>query len=159
VFLMQGFGLDTKTGPAEEAKSQAEAMAQEVRPGAERQEYLERVFLSPDGRKVVAFWKDRGKPRRRARLYPFTPCVSSRTATGGRTVEVPPGDGAWVSNDGKFLLVRAQEDRGPARLVAFDLAAGKDGRGPAWEVAQPKDERFWPASCFSPDGRRVVLVS
>src|SRR5207302_3113601 len=80
-------------------------------------------------------------------------------ATAERTVEVPPGDGAWLSNDGKFLLVRAQEDTRPARLVAFDLAAGKAGHRPAWEVAQPKDERYWPVSCFSPDGRRVVLLS
>jgi RNA polymerase sigma factor (sigma-70 family) len=156
-FLMQEFG----NGPPDmdlDARITEEARNRERRGGPATNDRLHHVFLSADGRKVVAIWTDVQKPIRRISLYPFTGGVSSARARVERTIEVPAGYGTWLSADGRFLLVHVEQTGKPGRIMAFDLTAPKDRQAPAWQFTPPGNENRRPDSCFSANGKRVVIL-
>jgi RNA polymerase sigma factor (sigma-70 family) len=159
VFLMQGFDGDNPPNAEEQKRIEEEARNSERRPQpGGKTDYLNYVRLSPDGRLAIAIWNDREKPLQRISVYRFVSGVSSNTAKAERTVEISAGNGAWVSNDGKVLVAHSSATKDqPERLLAFDLAK-KNGGKPTWEFNLPGGEQRKLDWCFSPEGKRVVLL-
>jgi RNA polymerase sigma factor (sigma-70 family) len=162
VFLMQEFGSTDDLTAEQEDRLQKEAMRGERRgeQGNGKKRRLDYCFLSADGRRVVAVWVMDDKGTRRAAVYPFVSPQTSGAARAEREVSLPDGYGTWLSGDGKVLLAHAlpMADE-PNALRAFDLTAGKDSDRPVWTLAlpgRPDDRR--PDLCFSPDGKRVVIL-
>ena len=158
-FLMQEFGDDKEAEAAAAKQIEDEARNRELRGREEKKrEGLHSVFLSSDGGKVVAMWNDAEKPMRRIRVYNFAAGVSSSKAEAERTVEVGYGHGAWLSGDNRFLLVHTEGEKNQSnKLSAFDLTR-KDAKAPDWEITHPGGNDHRPDQCFSPDGKRVVIV-
>jgi RNA polymerase sigma factor (sigma-70 family) len=161
VFLMQEFGSGAPDlSQEEEQQLQKEAMARELNPpqGKDRPDRLDYCYLSPDGRRVVAIWLQGQENRRRAAIYQFKHAHTSTIAKPEREVALPSGYGTWLSSDGTFLVAHVLPTGDePIRLRAYDLTAAGDR--PAWELTFPgpqQDRR--PESCFSPDGKRVVML-
>jgi RNA polymerase sigma factor (sigma-70 family) len=162
VFLMQEFSGTGGLSPEQEARLQDEATRRERRgeAGNGKKRRLDYCFLSADGRRVVAIWVMDDKGPRRAAAYPFVSAQTSDTAKAEREVPLPGGYGVWLSGDGKVLLahVLPTADQ-PNKLRAFDFTAGKDSDRPAWELALPgRPEDHRPDVCFSPDGKRVLIL-
>lgn len=161
VFLMQEFGTEAPDLTREqEEQLQKEAMEREKNPpkGKGRPNSLDYCYLSADGRRVVAIWM-RGKENRRwAAIYRFQRAHTSTNAKPEREVPLPVGYGTWLSSDGKVLLAQIlPAGADPNRLRAYHLGAASNK--PVWELAFPgsRDDRR-PYSCFSPDGKRVVIL-
>jgi WD40 repeat protein len=159
-FLMQEFGDVPDVTQDEEKRLHEEANRRERgEDGKRRQEHLNQCFLSADGRRVVAVWNSAAKPERRASVYRFARTQTSDTVKAEHEVAIPSGYGAWLSGDGKFLLAHeAPNGDGPNRLHAFDLTAARDKVKPAWKLNFPGGQEHQPDFCFSPDGKRVVLL-
>jgi WD40 repeat protein len=161
VFLMQQFDNGAAPANAEEEKRIDEAAVRRDRRAAEgkgRPGRLDHCFLSADGRQAVAVWFGDNKRPKWAAIYRFASAATSDAPGAEREVTLPIGSGVWLSGDGKTLLAHAQalEDR-PARLCAFDLRGPRGKDGPTWEFPVPGWRDGWP-SCFSHDGKRVVLL-
>jgi RNA polymerase sigma factor (sigma-70 family) len=159
-FLMQEFGGTAELTQEEEKRLRDEADRRErkVRNGEGKQDRLDRCFLSADGRLVVAIWMSGPNNDRRASVYRFATAQTADTAKPQRELAIPPGQGAWLSDDGKVLLTHVSPAvNEPHRLRAFDLTAGKDK--PAWELTFAGGDVDWqPDTCLSPDGKRVVVL-
>jgi RNA polymerase sigma factor (sigma-70 family) len=162
VFLMQGFGGGADLSAEDLQRLRQKADQRERRQaggGNAEQEHLHHCFLSADGRLAVAVWNCGPKNRRRARVYRFASGQTSDTAKVECELAIPDGMNVWISGDGRWLLAHAQPaGDAPNKLCAFDLAARDKGK-PAWELAFPGGYiEAAPDSCFSPDGKRVVIL-
>jgi RNA polymerase sigma factor (sigma-70 family) len=162
-FLMQEFSAETPDLSQEQDQRLHEETNRRERRGQDdkaTQDRLDYCFLSPDGQRVAAVWASGQQNDRRVAVYRFTPAQTSDTTKPEREVPIAPGFGAWLSADGKFLLAHVAPAVPEAnRLRAFDLTAGKDADKPAWELTFPGGETDRrPDFCFSPDGKRVVVL-
>jgi WD40 repeat protein len=152
-YMMHRWAADGTTGLTDERRRELHEAVDRVR----RDGRLDRPALSADGRRVLLVRSFDRPAGRRAEVYAFAANTPTSLATPEKTVPLSPGNGAWLSRDGKVLLAHEARTKDRAqRLVAFDLGAKTFDR-PTWAIELEGESSHTPFVCLSADGKRLVV--
>jgi RNA polymerase sigma factor (sigma-70 family) len=159
-FAMRQFTPGEPPDPRADERLIEEARARERKGQAPTptQGRLYHSFLSADGQWVVAIRNSADKPVQWAEIYRFTPGHSSNTVKPTHRVSLPAGYGTWLARDKQWLLAHVEPEKFDQqnRLVALALAPDQADK-PAWDLSLGTKTERRPASCFSLDGKQVVI--